>query len=65
MKIELNQDRKHVEKIRAGILARGGYCPCKIEMTEENYCMCEEFRNQIADPGFEGFCHCMLYRKEL
>ena len=21
--------------------------------------------DQIADPGFEGFCHCMLYYKSL
>ena len=26
--------------------------------------MCEEFRNQIKDPDFEGYCHCMLYYKE-
>ena len=25
--------------------------------------MCREFREQIADPEFEGFCHCMLYYK--
>ena len=25
--------------------------------------MCQEFRDQIADPDFEGFCHCMLYYK--
>jgi len=25
--------------------------------------MCKEFRDQIADPDFEGFCHCMLYYK--
>ena len=29
----------------------------------ENKCMCKEFREQIADPNFEGFCHCMLYYK--
>ena len=23
-----------------------------------------EFKAQIADPEFEGFCHCMLYYKE-
>ena len=22
------------------------------------------FQNQIKDPDFEGFCHCMLYYKE-
>ena len=26
--------------------------------------MCREFREQIRDPNFEGFCHCMLYYKE-
>ena len=30
---------------------------------EDNKCMCKEFREQIADPEFEGFCHCMLYYK--
>ena len=24
----------------------------------------EEVRQQIADPDFEGYCHCMLYYKE-
>ena len=23
----------------------------------------KEFRDQINDPDFEGFCHCMLYYK--
>ena len=26
-------------------------------------CICEEFKQQIADPDFEGYCHCMLYYK--
>ena len=30
---------------------------------EEYKCMCEEFKAQIADPDFEGYCHCMLYYK--
>jgi hypothetical protein len=25
--------------------------------------MCEEFKAQINDPNFEGFCHCKLYYK--
>ena len=24
----------------------------------------EEFRDQIADPDYEGYCHCLLYYKE-
>lgn len=61
----MNDDRELVDKIRAGILKRGGYCPCKLDKSEDNHCMCDEFRSQIADPEFEGFCHCMLYYKEL
>jgi len=26
--------------------------------------MCKEFRDQIADENFEGYCHCLLYYKE-
>ena len=64
MKIRYNENRDLVEKIRAGVLKKSGYCPCRVEKTEENYCMCQEFRDQIADPDFEGYCHCMLYYKE-
>ena len=39
-------------------------CPCRLLRTPEYKCMCEEFRRQIADPDFEGYCHCMLYYKE-
>ncbi len=65
MKISVNDNRDLVDKIRAGILKKGGYCPCRLEEIEDNYCMCREFREQIADPTWEGYCHCMLYRKEL
>ena len=62
--IRLNENREVVETVRAGLAARGGYCPCRMEKTEDNKCMCKEFREQIADPEFEGYCHCMLYYKE-
>jgi len=63
MKITFNENQIIVEKIREGLKRTGGYCPCRIQRTEENLCMCQEFRNQIADPDFEGYCHCMLYYK--
>lgn len=63
MKVEFNKDEKIVATIKEGLERTGGYCPCKREKTEENKCMCEEFRNQIKDPNFEGYCHCMLYYK--
>lgn len=59
--IRLNPDEEVVRRIRAGLAAKGGYCPCKLGKQEENKCMCKEFREQIADPTFEGYCHCMLY----
>ena len=64
MKVRLNEDKDVVAKIREGLKRTGGYCPCRLARTEENKCMCEEFKRQIADPDFEGYCHCMLYYKE-
>lgn len=63
MAITLNPDKTVVETVRQGLKRTGGYCPCRLQHTEENKCMCEEFRQQIADPEFEGYCHCMLYYK--
>ena len=63
-KVRLNEDKEVVARIKEGLKRTGGYCPCRLARTEENKCMCEEFRNQIKDPDFEGYCHCMLYYKE-
>ena len=64
MKIRYNEDEEIVKAVKEGLAKTGGYCPCRREKTEENKCMCKEFRDQIADPDFEGFCHCLLYYKE-
>ena len=63
MAVRLNEDKELVASIREGLKRKDGYCPCRFEKTEENKCICQEFRNQIADPEFEGYCHCMLYYK--
>ena len=63
MPVTLNPDKEVVNRIKEGLKKKNGYCPCRIQMTEENKCMCKEFRDQIADPDFEGFCHCGLYYK--
>ena len=52
MKITLNPNEELVQTVKAGL-----------EKTEENKCMCREFREQIEDENFEGYCHCMLYYK--
>ena len=63
MKVTFNPDKELVTQIQEGLKHTGGYCPCRIQRTEDNKCMCKEFRDQIKDPDFEGFCHCMLYYK--
>lgn len=62
-KITLNPDTEVVKTIKEGLKAKGGHCPCRLEMTEDTKCMCKEFRDQIADPDYEGYCHCLLYYK--
>jgi ferredoxin-thioredoxin reductase catalytic subunit len=62
--IKLNPDKEVVERIREGLKKKGGYCPCRLEKTEDNKCICKEFKDQMNDPEFEGFCHCRLYYKE-
>ena len=62
-KIVLNPDKEIVELVRKGLKEKGGYCPCRFGKEEKNKCICEEFRAQINDPEYEGFCHCMLYYK--
>lgn len=63
MKVRENEDKQVVAMIREGLKETGGYCPCKREHIPENICMCKEFKAQIADPDFEGYCHCMLFYK--
>ena len=53
-KIRLNEDAEVVKTIREGLKAKDGYCPCRIARTPENKCICEEFKQQMADPDFEG-----------
>ncbi|MBO5102296.1 MAG: ferredoxin thioredoxin reductase catalytic beta chain [Clostridia bacterium] len=64
MKIRLNENAEVVAAIKEGLVRAGGYCPCRLERTEDNKCMCKEFRDQIKDENFEGYCHCYLYYKE-
>ena len=63
MNIKLNDDKEIVKTIKEGLKKNNGYCHCRVEKNEDTKCMCKEFREQIADPNFEGYCHCMLYYK--
>ena len=61
--VRYNEDEMVVKTVKEGLLKKDGYCPCKLGKLEENKCMCEEFKAQIKDPDFEGYCHCKLYYK--
>ena len=63
MRVVENENKEIVQVIREGLKRTGGYCPCRREQTEDIKCMCKEFREQLKDPNFEGYCHCMLYYK--
>ena len=63
MAVRLNENAEIVAKIKEGLKKKDGYCPCRLQKTEDNKCMCKEFRDQNADPNFEGYCHCLLYYK--
>ena len=63
MAVRLNDNKEVVKTIKDGLKKNGGYCQCRIEKNEDTKCMCKEFRDQIKDPNFEGYCHCMLYYK--
>lgn len=63
MGIRLNENADVVKTVKDGLKRKNGYCPCRLERTEDTKCICREFREQMADPSFEGYCHCMLYYK--
>ncbi len=58
-----NADSRLASTVRAGLVRKAGYCPCRLPKLPEFFCPCEEFRGQLADPSFHGLCHCRLYDK--
>ena len=62
--VKLNPDAKVVARLQEVMRKNGGYCPCRIQRTPENICICSEFKAQIADKDFKGYCHCNLYYKD-
>ena len=62
--VRYNDDAEYVKKLLDALEKRGGYCPCRLQRVPENICICQEFKAQIADPDFEGLCHCKLFYKE-
>ena len=57
-------DERIVAAVRAGLVRKGGFCPCRLPKLPEFFCPCDEFRAQLADKDFHGLCHCRLYVKD-
>lgn len=57
--IKVTQDKELEDTIRKALKDNNGYCPCRVQKTEDTKCMCKEFREQTS-----GECHCGLYYKE-
>ena len=57
--IKLNKNNPKTNDIIKAIKANDGYCPCRIEKTEETKCICKDFQQQER-----GVCHCGLFIKE-
>ena len=41
MSVRLNDDAEVVTVVREGLKRTGGYCPCRLQKTEETKCMCK------------------------
>lgn len=61
--VKESDDVKIVAAVRAGLVRKEGYCPCRLPKLPEFFCPCAEFRGQLADASYHGLCHCRLYLK--
>lgn len=59
LKTRMIADLNYVRQVQNAIKENMGYCPCRIEKTEDTKCMCKEFREQDVP----GVCHCGIYEK--
>ena len=41
MAVKFNEDKEVVARIKEGLKMKDGYCPCRLERTEENKCICK------------------------
>ena len=51
-------DKRTERAIKQDINDNGGYCPCKVEHTEDTKCMCKNFKDMD-----NGVCICKLFIK--
>lgn len=59
--VVMNPDAQLANAVREGVFRKNGFCPCRLAKRPEYFCPCDEFKNQLKDDGFSGYCHCRLY----
>ena len=57
MAVRLNEDKEMVKTVRDGLKRTGGYCPCRLERTEENKCICKEVRQVDFNRSWTSACN--------
>lgn len=62
-KVGMSPESKIVAAVKAGLIRKNGYCPCRLPKNPEFFCPCDEFKAQMADPSYHGLCHCRYYLK--
>lgn len=62
-KVGMSPESKIVAAVKAGLIRKNGYCPCRLPKMKEFFCPCDEFKGQMADPNYHGLCHCRYYLK--
>ena len=63
MKVRKTYNEWIAAEIERSLQENDGYCPCKIQKTQDTKCMCKEFREQIR-LNIQGPCHCGLWGAE-
>ena len=62
-RVGLNPDAKIAAAVEVGVQRKNAFCPCRLPKNPEFFCPCDEFKAQLVDPSYHGFCHCRLYLK--
>ena len=60
MKVVQNPDKEYADVVKQKLKENHGYCPCRLQKTEDTKCMCKEFRKMMSK-NKKGTCHCGLY----
>jgi len=60
MRITQNPNKEYADEIKRKLKDNSGYCPCRLQKTEDTKCMCKEFKDKLNRKE-SGYCHCELY----